>query len=298
MSFQCLLNLRFDPLVAQGIVPVGCLQNLVHALRIQMRKPWPFPSLLYNVHVKLPRTASWLAVLLLALTLPTLADTQPLPPASAPNWYDVEIIVFANTDPQAGVLESWPADPGVPDWNSAVPLKPAASGLPYMQLSAPSARMNSVWTKLQHSSAYEPLMRSAWAQPAIDRASALFVRIGTLPTVTPAATAVSVAPATSAPLNIPNTVYGIARLSTTGPYLHFDIDLVFCGLPAKHLFSSPAVPATSAPSVASMSVTASSMAPVCQPYRLTQGRKLDAGKLNYFDSPMFGALVLITPRTK
>lgn len=237
--------------------------------------------------------------LICALLLPGygLAQSNPTGITATPNWYDVEIIVFANTDPQAGVLESWPADPGMPDWNSAVPLKPTTSGLPYMQLPDSGLRLNSVWNKLKRSSDYSPLLRSAWAQPAIDRASALFVRMGTAATATPATTAGSLATAASAPLTIPNSVYGIAKLSTTGPYLHFDLDLVYCGPPAKHLIAAAASTA-SVPSAASGSSITPATAPVCQPYRLRQDRKLDAGKLNYFDNPMFGALVLITPRTQ
>ncbi|HKV96713.1 MAG TPA: CsiV family protein [Gammaproteobacteria bacterium] len=249
--------------------------------------------------MNLPRTVSRLAtLLLLGVPLLVLADAPPAAPAPAPNWYNVEVIVFANTDPQAGVLESWPADPGTPDWNSVVPLKPAASGLPYMQLPAASARMNSVWAKLQHSSEYQPLLRSAWAQPAIDRASALFVRMSTAPPASVAASAGSLVSVASAPENSPNAVYGIAKLSTTGPYLHFDLDLVYCGPPAKHLIASTAPTVAGAPPAASASPTAASNVPACQPYRLKEDRRLDAGKLNYFDNPMFGALVLITPRTK
>ncbi|HKT32028.1 MAG TPA: CsiV family protein [Gammaproteobacteria bacterium] len=237
--------------------------------------------------------------LLFALLLPgyVLAQTGPAATTPAPNWYNVEIIVFANTDPQAGILETWPADPGAPDWNSAVPLKPAASDLPYMQLPAAGVRMNSVWAKLQRSSEYMPLLRSAWAQPAIDRASALFVRVGIPPALTAAATAGTLTAAASAPLHTPNAVYGIAKLSTTGLYLHFDLDLVYCGPPAKHMIapSTPAAASTS-PTASTVVQTPASSAPACQPYRLKEDRRLDAGKLNYFDSPMFGALVLITPR--
>lgn len=249
--------------------------------------------------MNLPRIASRLATLLLVgVPLLVLAQTPPAPPAPAPNWYNVELIVFANTDPQAGVLESWPADPGTPDWNSAVPLKPTASALPYMQLAAASGRMNSVWAKLQRSSEYQPLLRSAWAQPAIDRASALFVRVGTAPAATPAVTAGSAVAAVSAPVNSPTAVYGIVKLSTTGPYLHFDLDLVYCGPPAKHVIAYAAPIMAGAPPAASASPTVTSSVPACQPYRLKEDRRLDAGKLNYFDNPMFGALVLITPRGK
>ena len=255
-----------------------------------------------DADVNTPRPLSWSAALLLAV-LPLLAlavpsATAPQPTATpAPNWYNVELIVFANTDPQAGAQESWPADPGVPDWSSAVPLKPAASGLPYMQLPASRYVLNADWKKLQHSSDYAPLLHVAWAQPAIDRTSALFVQVGT-PNATSASAAVTATATAGAAINTPNNVYGIARLSTTGPYLHFDIDLVFCGPPAKQLIAAAVPPATSAPSLASTPITPAAMAPVCQPYRLKQGRKLDAGKLNYFDNPMFGALVLITPRAQ
>ena len=257
-------------------------------------------------YVKISHPLPWFAVLLLALqpllalavpsaTAPAATTTAAPPPA--PNWYDVELIVFANTGSQAGAQESWPADPGVPDWSTAVPLKAAASDLPYMQLPASSYVLNADWKKLQHSSDYAPLLHVAWAQPAIDRTSALFVQVGA-PNATSASVAATATVAASPETNTPDNVYGIARLSTTGPYLHFDIDLLYCGPPAKHLIAAAVPPATTAPSIASMPAMAAAMAPICQPYRLTQGRKLDAGKLNYFDNPMFGALVLITPRAK
>ena len=266
---------------------------------------------LRDAHLNTLTAGLLLTALLLAPPHAVAAAPPTVPTAPAPNWYDVELIVFANTDPQAGAQESWPADPGVPPWSSAVPLKPAASGLPYMQLPASSYLLNADWKKLKRSSRYLPLLHVAWAQPAIDRASALFVQVAA-PDATSAAApaaasdtsasiAATVTATTGAVINRPDNVYGIARLSTTGPYLHFDIDLVYCGPPAKHLIASPASPAppaATAPSVASTPVAPTATAPACQPYRLTQGRKLDAGKLNYFDNPMFGALVLVTPRSQ
>ena len=222
------------------------------------------------------------------------ADTPAVPPAPAPNWYDVEIIVFRNSDPQAGVLESWPADPGTPDWNAAVPLKPTVGDLAY-QLPASSYRLDSSWRKLSRSSDYTPLLQLAWAQPAIDRASAQFVRIGAPPTVAPAASSDAAAVISAQPPAAADSVYGVAKLSTTGLYLHFDLDLLYCGPLAKNVI--PAAAGALAPTTGT-STTATRSTPACQPYRLRQDRKLDAGKVNYFDNPMFGALVLVTPRAK
>ncbi|MGH8378446.1 MAG: CsiV family protein [Gammaproteobacteria bacterium] len=238
-----------------------------------------------------------LAALLLSPCYAVAADT-PAANAPTPNWYDVELIVFRNSDPQAGSLETWPANPGTPDWGGTVPMTPAGSTLPYMQLPAVSYRMDSAWRKLQRSSEYQPLLHIAWAQPAIDRASALFVRIGE-PTATAPAAATGI-PAAAIDTSTP--VYGIAKLSTTGLYLHFDLDLVYCGPPAKRVIPS-STPAASTASISTSMQTEQPTAvpvatPACQSYRLTQDRKLDAGKINYFDNPMFGALILVTPRVK
>ena len=133
--------------------------------------------------------------MLLCLPLFAQAANTPTAPARAPNWYDVELIVFRYTDPNAGSLETWPVNPGMPDWDSAVPLNPNGSGLPYMQLTPSGFRLEADWQKLSHSPDYQPLLHVAWTQPAIDRATALFVRIGSQPPMAPTA---GTTPATSA----------------------------------------------------------------------------------------------------
>lgn len=241
-----------------------------------------------DIHVKAVRRALLLALLFAPLAA-LAAVAPPATPPPAPNWYDVELIVFQNTSPDAGVLESWSADPGAPAWEAAQALNPASSNLPYRLLPASSYHLDRDWAKLSHASQYMPLLHIAWAQPAIDHASAPFVQIGSPPAANGA-------------------VYGVARLSTTGPYLHFGLDLLFCGPPAKNVIPAPSTtpavttvqpaPPAAAAEAASLSATPGASASGCQPYRLRQDRKLEAGKLNYFDNPMFGALVLITPRPK
>lgn len=224
-------------------------------------------------------------LLLILLSLPLCAQAAGTTPASSrtPNWYDVELIVFRYTDPSAGSLETWPVNPGMPDWDSAVPPNPTGSGLPYMQLAPSSYRLSSDWQKLARSSDYQPLLQVAWTQPAIDRATALFVRIGTPPAAVPTASTTP-APAAATSTAVATPVYGIARLSTTGPYLHFDLDLVYRGTQAK----------VNIPNTTTVAASGDTE-PQFQWYRLTQDRRIDAGKLNYFDQPLFGVLVLVTP---
>ncbi|MGA9855952.1 MAG: CsiV family protein [Gammaproteobacteria bacterium] len=232
--------------------------------------------------MKLPLISRWLLIFLIVPLLAQAAGTSPVS-TRAPNWYDVELIVFRYTDPSAGSLETWPLNPGLPDWDSAVPPNPTGSGLPYMQLPPSSFRLTSDWQKLARSPDYQPLLQVAWTQPAIDRATALFVRIGT-PPATLLAVGATTTPVAASSTDAGTPVYGIARLSTTGPYLHFDLDLVYRGSLAK-----VSIPGTTT------AITSGNTAPQFQWYQLVQDRRIDAGKLNYFDQPLFGVLVLVTP---
>lgn len=241
--------------------------------------------------------ASSLLILLLALGA-TQATPNPAPGAQpAPNWYDVEIIVFRTTDTSGASLETWPADPGQPDWNGAVPLNPADSvgpAVPYQLLSPVNEQLGEDWTRLKRSKGYEPLLHLTWTQPALDRATAAAVRIGVPPSaVPPPGTRMPTIVTPNAPAQA-TPAYGDAKLSTTGPYLHFDLDLVLQGPPAKR--AVPAAATINAALVAPLAGTgAVPLAPSFQLYRLLQDRRIDGGKLTYFDHPLFGAIVLVTP---
>ena len=240
---------------------------------------------------------------------PDSASTTPVP---APNWYNVEVILFRYTDPQAGAQETWPVDPGEPNWNGAValnPADPANPALPYQLLTSASEQLTDQWNRLKHSHGQEPLLQIIWSQPALDRATAPAVRIGVPPSavpmvvtgaaaviVTPASTvSTSKAVAAAAPLQ-PTPIYGTLKLSTTGPYLHLDLDLVLRGLPLSATAAISAV-SMSAPGAATNSSSTAAV-PAFQLYRLTEDRRIDAGKVFYFDHPLFGALVLVTPVRK
>jgi hypothetical protein len=236
--------------------------------------------------------------------------------APVPNWYNVEVILFRNTDPVAGSQETWPADPGEPNWNGAQALNPpdpANPPVPYQLLAPASTQLTDQWNRLKRSHELEPLLDLVWTQPALDRATAPAVRIGVPPStvagVSTASTAVAATPAraaitakapiTAAPPQA-TPAYGAVKLSTTGPYLHLDLDLVLRGAPIKTAAPAPATISAvnmSAPA-ADASTGAVAAAPSFQLYRLQQDRRVDAGKVYYFDHPLFGTLVLVTPVKK
>lgn len=232
---------------------------------------------------------------------PTSAATGTSQP-SAPNWYNVEVIVFKVVDPAAGSDETWPADPGVPEWNTAVALNPPNSigpAVPYQALSPVNEQLDEDWTRLKRSHNYQPLVHTAWTQPALDRATAPAVRIGVPPSAVPAVVTRGM-PSTAAPAAVTGAgatplqatlAYGDAKLSTTGPYLHFDLDLVLQGPPLRA--ATPISATMLAPPATSLATM-----PTVQLYRLRQDRRVDAGKPSYFDQPLFGAIVLITPIRK
>lgn len=258
------------------------------------------------------------SLLLTALLSSVLSPTRAAAPAgnAAGNtsWYDVELVVFRYTDPQAGNLESWPADPGIPDWNAASALLPLpATGTtpvltPLMQINA--HQLDDVWNRLKNSHDYEPLLHVAWVEPLADHGNAVSVRIG-VPPPPPAATSIpglivtplpaSTPAATGTPLPAPTPAYGSVKFSQYGPYLHLDVDLVCQGPIAEHIMQVPtaATSMNSTPAVVNMAAPATATLPNTTPdlqwYRMTEDRRIEAGKLNYFDNPLFGLLVLVTP---
>lgn len=287
-----------------------------------------------GIDVNRLRTCLLLTTLLLLPASFTIRAATPPAGNTAANlsWYDVELIVFRYTDPQAGDMESWPADPGIPDWKDATPLltppvSPAAGNnaatalTPFMQIDA--HQLDSAWNRLKHSHDYEPLLHVAWMEPLADHTTAASVQIG-VPPPAPATTSVAglaitplPQPAQTSGVSTANTVttvspgqpqstaasptpvYGSARFSQYGPYLHFDLDLICQGPIAKHIMQVPATASNMNPAPAAVSMTvpatASGIVPNLQWYRMTQDRRIEAGKLNYFDNPMFGVLVLVTP---
>lgn len=57
-------------------------------------------------------------------------------------WYDIELVVFENTDPAAGLTETWPDDPGFPELEGAKELiPPGAEPVAAPDLETPGAEL-------------------------------------------------------------------------------------------------------------------------------------------------------------
>ena len=256
--------------------------------------------------MKICLTAAASLTLLLTAAAHGAAPAPAAAPAVNPNWYNVEVIVFRSLDPNAGSGETWPSDPGTPDWSAALPLNPPNSvgpAVPFQALSPVGEQLTEQWNRLRRSKGYEPLLHVTWTQPIAEQATAQAVRIGVAPSgapipatyaaATPAAPAATggAALAAAAP---PTPIYGTAKLSTTGPYLHFDVDLVLQGTPMKT--AAPAATTIDASRMAAPAAgTVIAAVPAVQLYRLKHGMRVNGGKAAYFDHPLFGAIVLVTP---
>jgi hypothetical protein len=163
-------------------------------------------------------------------------------------------------------------------------------------------QLGDAWTRLKRSKNYEPLLHVTWTQPISDRATAPAVRIGLPPSAAPAAgssmpgqaavPAATTGAATAVALTS-TPAYGTAKLSTTGPYLHFDLDLVLQGTPVKS--SAPTGGTINAALLTPAAGAVPASAPLAQLYRLRHDMRVNGGKAAYFDNPMFGAIVLVTP---
>ena len=243
--------------------------------------------------------AALTAFSLILASAAALAAPAAAPQAAAPNWYDMELIVFRSVDPAAGAGETWPADPGTPAWAAALPLNPPNSigpAVPYQALSPVNEQLGEDWTRLKRSHSYQPLLHLTWTQPALDRATAPSVRVGVPPSAVPGAgTVAAPAAGTSSAPQQATLAYGAAKLSTTGPYLHFDLDLVLQGPAARNYWSTGGINTAAMTAPAATTAVAAAAVPIFQLYRLRQDRRINVGKLSYFDNPLFGAVVLVTP---
>lgn len=236
-----------------------------------------------------------------------------------PSIYQVEVLIFALNDAAATSAESWPesyetggkgqflyitaAEPALKTAASnkdAVAKKPASAF--YQFLPQDQFKLAASAAKLKKNPRYEVLLHTAWRQPAIDLKddTAVFVFSGMTepehPVDPPAATGGAPAPAPpsrSSAEDSLNPEPRAPRLSGTvklalGQYLHVALDLYY----RKEMSRIGSVDAGGKEVLAPHNAL--------QSFRLNEIRRIKAGEVNYFDHPVFGALVLIasTEKTK
>ena len=98
-----------------------------------------------------------LLTIAIALGLAFLLVTAP---GRADSLYQVDMILFATTDPSARTTERWPSDPGQPDLAGATKVGESASIAPR------DGNLAQVWDGLDTSGRYRPLAYFRWRQAA------------------------------------------------------------------------------------------------------------------------------------
>ena len=224
------------------------------------------------------RHRAFIKVLLLGLLIIALLTVVPVVWAKG-RWYQIEVIVFRHLDVDAVGGEQWLDLKSPPDFHNAVelfvdlpgfsdeppldrPNEVSMSGvLAFQSLPSRELKLSGVFRRLQNLSAYQPILHVGWRQPGFGQSRARSVYISDKPsTVIDAAmdvSAVMVKPSPSA-----MRVEGTVRVRT-GRLLYVDADFLSYGANS--------------------------------PVRITEQRKVKFKELHYFDHPLFGVIVRVTP---
>lgn len=194
-------------------------------------------------------------------------------------WYHVEVLVFRNTAPGMAGGEQWPDLPSLPDFRDAQRLlvdfpsfsdEPTIDGetqtgssepIAFESLSKGEKKLGAINRALTNSGAYEVMMHVAWRQPGSQgsrpRGIYLSDRLAGPDLVLNKDEQPGLTSTSAQPY-----VEGIVRLRVAR-LLHIDTDFVFYSkLP---------------------------------PVRLTESRNVKLKEIHYFDHPLFGVLVQVTP---
>lgn len=242
-----------------------------------------------------------------------------------PSTYQVEVLIFAVNDAAALASESWPeyyetsnagqllyvtpteAGGKTAPANAASASKDATNKKPavpiYQFLAHDQFKLATSITKLKKNPRYEVLLHTAWRQPAIDLKdeTGVFVFDGMTepehpveplpepsadaPTPTPAAQIQPRANETLNPDPRAPRFSGTIKLAL-GQYLHVAVDLFY----RKEMSRTGSVNANGKEVL--------TMHNALQSFHLSEIRRIKVGEVNYFDHPVFGALVLIASAEK
>ncbi len=225
--------------------------------------------------------------------------------ALAEDWYQVEVVLFEYTEPDAGG-ELWYENPGLPSpvqtigllMESADSVASNASGksdlenpvpeadnlAPYLALPKQDYRLEGVRRTLASSTNYRPLLHVAWQQPGLDRRNVRAVRLDSarLERITAKQRgAAKPADAVNGSEYMPpvKVFDGIVRLRKSR-FLHLDVDFAYFPVSLKQ-------PDLATPEQAAKYESVDYV-------RLTQSRRIKPEEINYFDHPLFGLLIQVS----
>ena len=222
-------------------------------------------------------------------------------PAHAEDWYRVELVLFAYTEPDAGG-EWWYENPGLPARKQTIglimatadPEPDAAAGppreqdlKPYIALPAQDYRLAGVRRALARSGTYRPLLHVAWQQPGLDARNVRAVHLDNTRFERKAAEQVEVEPEPGEVREEPEytppvkVFDGTVRLRKSR-FLHLDVDFAYF----PDMLQQPDL---------EMPAQAAGHRRFPADYvRLRESRRIKPDDLNYFDHPLFGLVVQVS----
>ena len=236
-------------------------------------------------------------LLSVSLCLLTLFSAQ----ANAEDWYRLEVVLFAYTEPDAGG-EWWYENPGLPARHQSIglimetaePISGVTPGAPeeeelkpYTALPKADYRLAGVRRVLASSREYQPLLHVAWQQLGLDARNVRAVHLDNTRFERKAAEQIEDEPETGevrdeTEYTPPVKVFdGIVRLRKSR-FLHLDVDFAyFLDTLEQPDLEMPAQAAGHRRFPASY-------------VRLTESRRIKPDDLNYFDHPLFGLVVEVS----
>ena len=222
-------------------------------------------------------------------------------PTHADDWYQVEVVLFAYTEPDTGG-ELWYENPGLPARRQTIglimetadpvsadtPDAPEDEDLkPYVSLHGQDYRLAGVRRVMASSREYRPLLHVAWQQPGLDARNVRAVRLDNTRFERKAAEQVEVEPELGQVRDEPEYTPPIKIFDGTvklrkSRFLHLDVDFAY-------------FPETLEQPDLDIPEQAARHGRLSADYvRLTESRRIKPDDLNYFDHPLFGLVVQVS----
>jgi len=258
-------------------------------------------------------------------------------------WYAVEVIVFERSSEMGRGAEIWPADAGLPDIAGAVELgeeetspdqrageeiftsepsdaattPPTAAPPAYRLVPPEDYRLTDVWTSLDRSSAYRPLLHISWIQPGVpsEQARLIHVRnnnaaLGAVSSsdeeLQPAPSEPGLGPTLSSTIRVARNpskpaIDGTLRVHRVR-YLHVQADLLYyrpvdgdthTGASSNDEAGATTIP--DSPDTAHIEQLLAEEDVTPRLFRLMETRRMRSRELHYLDHPLFGMVVEAWP---
>ena len=214
-------------------------------------------------------------ILLLAMLATVTIGTSTAVSAKS-RWYQVEVIVFNHVGTGNADGEVWPNLESLPEFRDAINLfvdlpkyadergsdRPNEVALPgplaFQSLPAAALKMSGVFRRLKGLGSYNPILHVGWRQPGLSGSRARNVYIADKPRVVKDSNVVSSKLETHSDQRVEGTVQ-----VRTGQLLYVVTDFV-------NYLGEAAV-------------------------RITEQRKVKLNEIHYFDHPLFGVIVQVSP---